>query len=281
MKKNLKFRAGICAGAAMLMLQACGTTHVSNGITDDGKAGEVIFPDIARDAWNKEGVFPNREHLRLVRPGVTKPQLYALLDRPHFNEGHAGVREWDYIFHFRDGEKTTSCQYKVIFDKDYKAQSFHWQPASCSAMAAIQDADKTIVKGPVAPPLREALESDALFAFDKSGLADLSEDGQRRLRRLAADLRRLQLGRVDVVGHTDRLGTDSYNQQLSNARAQTIREYLIIQGIPAERISAQGVGSTMPVVQCDRAALAELIGCLAVNRRVTVTGTGVRGANAE
>jgi len=136
MQTNLKRAVGLGAGALLLMLQACGTTmYVSQGISDDGKASQVVFPDIERDAWIKEGTFPNLDNLRAVGPGVTKPQLYALLGSPHFAEAAIRVREWDYVFRFRgakaDGEART-CQYKVIFDKEQRGQTFLWQPADCA-----------------------------------------------------------------------------------------------------------------------------------------------------
>ena len=123
--------ATVLAAVSILALQGC-SSYVSKGITDDGKATEVVFPSIDNDAWLKEGTFPNLDNLRAVSPGVTKDQLYDLLGRPHFREGLAGPREWDYIFHFRKaGGGVTTCQYKAIFDKDYKAQTFHWLPAGC------------------------------------------------------------------------------------------------------------------------------------------------------
>ncbi len=133
MNRTLLRHSAVALGAAaLLVLQGCGS--VSKGIDDDGRAAEVVFPDKDRDAWLKEGTFPNPDNLRAVAPGVTKDQLYALLGRPHFNEGLAGVREWDYIFHFRRPEGgVASCQFKVIFDKDYRGRSFHWLPADCGA----------------------------------------------------------------------------------------------------------------------------------------------------
>lgn len=119
-------------------LQACGTASVSKGLTDDGKAAEVVFPDAGRDAWIKEGTYPNPDNLRMIGHDISKRQLYALVGPPHFNEGTIGVREWDYLFNLRDPGtgKTTQCQYKIIFDKDYKGQSFYWKPAACQALVA-------------------------------------------------------------------------------------------------------------------------------------------------
>lgn len=122
------------AGAALVGLQGCGTAWVSKGLTDDGRVSEPVFPDIQKDAWMKDGTFPNTSNLHQVASGMSKDQLQDLLGKPHFNEGLVDVREWDYVFNLRTGQGPAfiTCQYKVIFDSRHKAQSFHWQPASCA-----------------------------------------------------------------------------------------------------------------------------------------------------
>ena len=52
---------------------------------------------------------------------------------------------------------------------------------------------------------------------------------------------------VDVYGHTDSTGSDSFNQNLSENRARTVMNYLISRGVPAARLRSQGFGETMPV----------------------------------
>jgi len=259
-----KIPLAAAVAAAVLALQGCATA-VSQGITDDGKATEVVFPEVDR-AWLKKGTFPNLDDLRTVAPGVSKDQLYALLGRPHFREGIGGVREWDYLFHFRSGGGVTTCQYKVVFDKETLAQSFHWKPAGCADLLARQAAP-----APAPAPMRQVrLSADALFAFDRSGPADLLPEGQRQLQSLAQELRGMDVERIEVVGHTDRLGPDSYNQRLSQQRAQTVREVLASHGVPQARIVASGRGEHEPVVQCDQTVRTDLIACLAPNRRVDV-----------
>ncbi|MEQ1498452.1 MAG: OmpA family protein [Novosphingobium sp.] len=54
---------------------------------------------------------------------------------------------------------------------------------------------------------------------------------------------------IDVYGHTDSTGSDSFNQALSEKRAQTVMNYLISKGVPAARIRSQGFGETMPVAE--------------------------------
>lgn len=122
------------AVAVAAVLSACGTSTVSKDVDDAGVAGEVVFPKL-EEAWVKEGSFPNAENLRKIGPGVTKDQLYVLVGRPHFKEGMGSVREWDYIFKFAEGKAEPKvCQYKVIFDKEQRGQTFHWLPAACGGV---------------------------------------------------------------------------------------------------------------------------------------------------
>ena len=66
MRKKIK-KAGIALlGAALLVLQGCGTSSVSRSTSDDGRAGEVVFPEIDKHAWLREGTFPILDNLRRV-----------------------------------------------------------------------------------------------------------------------------------------------------------------------------------------------------------------------
>jgi OOP family OmpA-OmpF porin len=53
--------------------------------------------------------------------------------------------------------------------------------------------------------------------------------------------------RVNLSGHTDSIGTEAYNQKLSERRAASVKNYLTKKGIDAGRISAQGFGETKPI----------------------------------
>jgi outer membrane protein OmpA-like peptidoglycan-associated protein len=71
--------------------------------------------------------------------------------------------------------------------------------------------------------------------------------------------------KLEIEGHTDSTGSDAYNQQLSQARAESVRNFLVEQGIPAERIpSTQGFGRTRPIAPNDTRANREK------NRRVDI-----------
>ncbi|GIV24231.1 MAG: OmpA family protein [Bacteroidia bacterium] len=85
---------------------------------------------------------------------------------------------------------------------------------------------------------------NVFFDFDK---ATLRPESEVELREVARLLRENPRWRVEVQGHTDSIGTASYNQTLSQRRAEAVRTYLIEQGIAAERITARGYGFTRPV----------------------------------
>jgi OOP family OmpA-OmpF porin len=93
---------------------------------------------------------------------------------------------------------------------------------------------------------RVSLDAKVLFDFDKSSLRP---DGKKELDGLASRLqgKYSQIDRVDVVGHTDSIGTDGYNQKLSERRAATVKSYLGEKGIPAAKLTAKGMGESQPV----------------------------------
>jgi len=261
-----------CVPAAlMLALAACSTQPAKEN------NGDVVFPDPNRIVM-KEGTFPNVDNVRSVGPGVTKEQLYHLLGRPHFSEGFS-PKAWNYLFHFRTADGIVTCQYQVQFDEDKRGQSFHWAPTSCADVlkpplkpavtAAIADTDDVT---------RFSLSADALFAFARSGVADIKPNGRDELKRIAAEINKAKDVHVTVVGHTDRIGSDEANQRLSQARAETVRGLLADHGVPTGRITAEGRGEREPVTQgcADSLGHAPLVACLAPDRRVEIAVTGLR-----
>jgi OOP family OmpA-OmpF porin len=67
------------------------------------------------------------------------------------------------------------------------------------------------------------------------------------LDRVAASLKAWPDVRVEVAGHTDSTNTEAYNQKLSERRAETVRNYLISQGVAAAQLTAKGYGESMPI----------------------------------
>lgn len=86
--------------------------------------------------------------------------------------------------------------------------------------------------------------SDLLFAFDK---ADLSGDLKTALAKIAGILSVYKNCTVVVEGHTDKIGTAKYNQNLSTRRASNVMDFMVSQGVAADRLSSVGYGFTKPV----------------------------------
>ncbi|MBV6307312.1 OmpA family protein [Candidimonas humi] len=254
--KDFSLRAGSLL--AILALSACGNL---SQVTGQGTTDKPVWPDPAHASFTN-GSYPNLDSLRLVGNGMTKDQIYSLLGRPHFSEGFAGVREWDYLFHFRTSNGDETCQYKILYDKDMLARSFLWKPAAC---ADVLNGQKP------AAPATFALSSDVLFGFDS---AVLTTKGRVAVDRIANQLRQRNDASVTVVGYTDRLGSEPYNQALSQRRADTVRLTLVNDGVEPGRVSAVGKGESAPLVQCNNGKQSELIACLAPNRRVEIVASG-------
>jgi OOP family OmpA-OmpF porin len=123
---------------------------------------------------------------------------------------------------------------------------------------------------PPPPPRVERLSADALFPFDKGSVNDIRPQGIADIASIAARLRANPFWHVEVRGYTDRLGTDAYNFNLSQRRAEAVKAELIAQGLPAETIRAEGLGSQDPIVQCSNGSRSSVIACLQPNRRVEI-----------
>ena len=149
------------------------------------------------------------------------------------------------------------------------------------AKVAIDICAAAPVAAPTPPLEKITLSGDALFAFDK---ATLNPSALWRLDNLADNIKTVtQLDEVILVGHTDRMRSDGRherNQILSEQRAESIKQYLIGKGIPADKIHASGAGSTQPLVQCStKPSRKKQVACLQPNRRVEIMLRGSKEGN--
>jgi OOP family OmpA-OmpF porin len=117
--------------------------------------------------------------------------------------------------------------------------------------------------------------AEKLFGFDK---AKLKDEGKAALDEAAAKIKaNPEIKAVIVTGHTDRIGSDAYNQKLSERRAKQVADYLVAQGVDSSLITATGKGESEPVVQCEgNKATKKLISCLQPNRRVEIRAEGTK-----
>ena len=111
------------------------------------------------------------------------------------------------------------------------------------------------------------IQADALFDFDKSVVRP---DGKKSIDEALAKIKGVDLEMVIATGHTDSIGSDKYNQRLSERRAAAVKEYLVSKGIPASKITTIGKGETQPVATNKTAEGRQK------NRRVDIEFKGVR-----
>lgn len=109
---------------------------------------------------------------------------------------------------------------------------------------------------------------DVLFNTNK---AQLKSGGMHNVQKLADFLNQYPQHKVLVEGHTDSTGSDSYNQKLSERRANAVRTALIDQGVGSERVTTRGYGEAYPVAGNDTAAGRQL------NRRVEIVLSDAKG----
>ncbi len=94
---------------------------------------------------------------------------------------------------------------------------------------------------------REIVLDDIYYDFDK---ADIRSDAEPTLRKLARDLQLNPELRIRMGSHTDCRGPDAYNRSLSQRRAESAVQFLIDQGIAADRLEAVGFGEDVPRTDC-------------------------------
>ena len=106
------------------------------------------------------------------------------------------------------------------------------------------------VDGTVCQQLFSGLLAKGKIRFE-SGRATIDPDSAGLLDRLIETALRCPSANIEIAGHTDADGEDGFNQALSEKRAQAVMDFLVKAGLPAERFTAMGYGSTQPVASND------------------------------
>jgi len=133
-----------------------------------------------------------------------------------------------------------------------------WRDANWTPATAAAACDGALVKAAEAAPAAAApaaaapaavaskvtFAADAFFDFDKSVL---KPEGKAKLDDLVSKVQGINLEVIVAVGHTDSVGSDAYNQKLSERRAQAVKAYLESKGIDKSRVYTEGKGEKQPV----------------------------------
>jgi OmpA-OmpF porin, OOP family len=200
--------------------------------------------------------------VRLVRAGHAEAQTGWRAAVPHVMMAEDGLR--------RAGIEAASCTQPVT-PRAVPAPLVAVAPAAIAATATV-------------PVVREVTKetfvilADTLFKFDKSKPDEMLPGGKERLANVANRLKSYQsIATLSIAGHTDRLGSDAYNDPLAQRRAATVLDYLGSLGVKAAKSDAVGKGEREPVTKdcSNKLPRPALIACLQPDRRVTIEVTGV------
>lgn len=132
------------------------------------------------------------------------------------------------------------------------------------------------IQAPQANVKKYTLAASALFAYSKSGPKNLLPQAQHEVATIAAEIQKnaKNIGQIAVIGYTDPVGSESYNQQLSLQRAETVKNMLIQHGVSGPNILAEGRGKReLLVSDCDSRFVNNKIArdeCNLPNRRVEI-----------
>lgn len=158
-------------------------------------------------------------------------ELFAVIPAP---DGHVGA-----IVVHREGESR-------VVDTAYGAQRIDGESLRPAALTREQ------VQAIFGDTLSALPGQPARFTlYFHEGSDELTPESKAELERVLAELRRRPLPDIAIIGHTDTVGSMRYNDRLSLARAERLREMLVRMGLPAERITAAGRGKREPLVATD------------------------------
>ncbi|MDI3305482.1 MAG: OmpA family protein [Acetobacteraceae bacterium] len=101
-----------------------------------------------------------------------------------------------------------------------------------------------VVEEPTARGSRITMQNDVLFAFDKS---DLRPEAESALSRVAEIIRQRHPREARIIGHTDSIGSEEYNLQLSKRRAEAVEQWLGANGGGMPPMQVEGRGESDPV----------------------------------
>jgi OmpA-OmpF porin, OOP family len=175
----------------------------------------------------------------------SRQSLFVVLPNPDGSSGAVTIE---------DGQKS------VVLDQPYAAGEVR---GGVAAPVKVDQAQVQQIFGN-ALAAQPVLPSHFVLYFEKNS-DTLTPESQRQYEAVFADIKRRNVYEVEVIGHTDTLGTQEHNQQLSMSRAEMIRDRLVHDGLSPKSISVAGRGKLdLAVKTADQVAEPK-------NRRVEIT----------
>ena len=150
------------------------------------------------------------------------------------------------------------------------------EPAPVTRPVAVAAVTPAASPAPMPVAQKVTIDADTLFDFDK---AVLRPAGRATLDDFVARMKGINPEVIMAFGHADRLGSERYNQHLSEERVGAVKAYLVSLGVAPNRMHTEGKGESQPVTkagECVGGTSAKLIACLQPDRRVDIEVVGTR-----
>lgn len=229
------------------------------------------------DGEFQSALLPNGFTVFCVKPGSHSLSAYVK-DAPAYAgksaQSFRGNLEAGRTYFVKLGDESGMPMAVTRADAEKALQSMRQQTHMLSRASTVEACDNV---GEAPKQYKEySLSSDVLFPFGKSSRNNITRDGRASIDTLVAQIRRENstIRNVQVIGHTDQIGSAQANQRLGQQRAETVRLLMVQAGIPARDIIAASAGMDEPVVAECYGSKAEKIACYAPNRRVTIRVDG-------
>ena len=221
-----------------------------------------------------------------VHSGFSSPSRDA--SAPHdvrvaFDNGSTRNVQTDYQLHNGDRVATVSDGTVVGYDAG-PLSTARCHPAVASAPAPVY-ADKTIPPAPLvvaaaAAPIAvyEKVIFDVNVLFD-SNKYNLLPAGRDQLDGFVGKIKGLEAQQMLAVGYADRMGSDASNQTLSENRVNTVKAYLVSQGVSSKRVDTSARGEREPTTwaaECKDANTPKNVACMQPDRHVFIEISGSR-----
>ncbi len=246
------------------------TDEGSSVVKEDGsgvlntKDSSVVVDEEGSGVLNKDGVTAVVDH---EGNGTIRDSSKGIVITRSADGSGTYISKTESIVVVNDREAVyEGPNYSLVYSKDGTAQftSNELQIIVADGKARITKGDKTLVvdakplaKVPLIGKLptlkklkrnnicgiRIVFEDSILFDFDKF---DLRPEGKEVIKNVVKAVNELNINSVEVYGHTDSIGTDDYNQTLSENRAKAVKDYAVELKIKSN-VKAKGFGESMPI----------------------------------
>jgi outer membrane protein OmpA-like peptidoglycan-associated protein len=264
-----------------LVLGGCASTPKPNAALESARAAVQAAeadPNVHKyaaldvEAAKKQLEAADAAAMRHDEPGIAQP-AYLAAQTARLAQAHAAAKADDARVAGGQAERDKiqlAARTRDVDNAKMATNTALGQRDQATEQAARLQAEVDQLKATPTPRGLVLTLGDVLF---DTGRAELNPGSARKLDQLAQFLTDHRERRVQIDGFTDSVGTDSYNQDLSQRRADAVKSSLIARGIDSSRIGSQGYGKGFPVATNVDSGGRQL------NRRVEVVIGGDNGAS--